>query len=192
MAATSPSPQHIYFNSLFLLLMIDHVLTLRAPRSHQPAYRQEIVGLGSGLDSDLDPGSQNGFGLSGKEDEPQVRDRTPSTLPDRYMARESRANRSLWPTVWPLQIEIDLHNLPTAVSDRDRQNSRSKTLLPRLPPTVAVLQCCIAAALCVVKACEMDGTCRSSINSRWSRVTERLRFLSGPGPALQHPSCCSE
>lgn len=113
---------------------------------------------------------------------------SPSTLPDRYLARESQANRSLWPIVWPLQIEIDLRNLPTAVSDRDRQNSRSKTLLLRLSPTVAVLQCCIAAALGVVKASEMDGTCRGSPKSRWSWVTARFRSRLG----FQHPLCCGE
>lgn len=80
-----------------------------------------------GLGLDIDP-NKMGLGLKDEEDEPQVRYCSPSTLPDRYLARESRANRSPWPIVWPLQIEIDLHNLPTAVSDQDRQNSRSKTL----------------------------------------------------------------
>lgn len=68
-----------------------------------------------------------------------------STLPHRYLARDSWANRSLWPIVCPLQIEIDLHNLPTAVSDRDRQNPRSKTLLPRRP--LDCLLHCTAALL---------------------------------------------
>lgn len=68
--------------------------------------------------------------------------RSQSTLPPRYLARESRANRSVWPIVCPLQIEIDLHNLP---SDRDRQNPRSKTLLPRRP--LDCLLHCAAALL---------------------------------------------
>lgn len=72
-----------------------------------------------------------------------MRYRDPLTLPNGYLARESRANSSLRPIVWPLQIEIDLHNLPSAVSDRDRQNSRSKTLFLRHPLTV----CCAAALL---------------------------------------------
>lgn len=79
--------------------------------------------------------------------------------------------------MWPLQIEIDLHNLPTAVSDRDRQNSRSKTLLLPHPLAVccaALLQCCNAAALGAVKAGEMDGTCHGSPNRAAARFHSGL------------------
>lgn len=49
------------------------------------------------------------------------------------------------PIVRPLQIEIDLHHLSTAVSDQDRQNSRSKTPAPPpLSPT-----CCCTALHCM-------------------------------------------
>lgn len=65
---------------------------------------------------------------------------------------ENRGLTGHYPIVWPLQIEIDLHNLSTAVSDRDRQNSRSKTLFFPTSPTVSGPQCCIAAAPCAVKA----------------------------------------
>lgn len=140
------------------------------------------LGLGLGL-GDLDLDFKIGFGLLDEEEEPQGAVLSSIDTTNRYLARESLANRSLWPIVWPLQIEIDLHDLPTAVSDRDRQNPRSKTLLLRLPPTVAVLQCCIATAFCVVKACEMDGTCRGSPDSRWSRVTARFRSCLGPDHA---------
>lgn len=61
-----------------------------------------------------------------------------------------------------------------------------KHFSPDVPLLFAALHCCIAAALCAMKAREMDSTCNGGLISRWTRVA--ARFRSGHGLDLVHDS----